>query len=319
MFSSRLLTAILAVSLSQPVLAQGFSEYGALLGGQAKPSSGYAHAVNQTYNRAANNAAAPHRASVASYSSRPRIDADTAMSYGKQSNDHYLHAQKMLREGKHCEAIRSYSNALMIRQNIWGDSDPACAELLRQQAELYRKKGEWHNCEVNYRRILAIKVKRYGVGAQELDAPLSKLAELCDMQCNNTDALSYYQQLLAIRRKFEAPDSPGTKSVRLKLASTLAVTYDFPAAETLLQEAMDIETNSAKPDNVYLCKLLDTYGGLLREQYRTDEAAKVETRQKSIQATMQSEKSLGPKASLPPVVNKSLSAEVPVAELSRNK
>jgi tetratricopeptide (TPR) repeat protein len=319
MLPSRLLTAVLALTLSQPVLAQGFSEYGALLGGQGKPSAGYANTVNQTYSRAASNAAAPQRASVTSYSSRPRIDADTAMSYGKQSNDHYLHAQKMMREGKNCEAIRSYSHALVIRQNIWGDSDPACAELLRQQAELYRKKGEWHNCEINYRRILAIKVKRYGVGAQELEAPLSKLAELCDMQCNNTDALSYYQQLLAIRRKYEAPDSPGTKSVRLKLASTLAVTYDFPAAESLLKEAMDLESNSPKPDNVYLCKVLDTYGGLLREQYRTDEATKMESRQRSIQEAMQNEKTLGPKASLTPVVNKSLSAEVPMAEVSRNK
>lgn len=279
---------VASFTITPAAWAQGMTEYGSLLGAQGKPSGALNNAVNQTYNQAANAINGVNGQSGISGIShqQPAMDASDQAMYGKQANQYYLAAQKSLKLGNQNDAIKQYSNALVIRQRIWGDTDPAVPQLLLQQADLYRKQGDLHSCENNYRKILSINIKRYGTGTKELDPTLSCLADLCERQCNTVDALNYYQQLAAIRQRFDPPDSEPVKSAKLKLASTLTATSHYPNAEKILTEAIAGEDASQKPDNVYLCKLLDIYGGLLRETSREDEATKIEARQHDLAAQL---------------------------------
>jgi tetratricopeptide (TPR) repeat protein len=267
------------LTATAPMQAQGISEYGGLLGSQGKPSGSVVNALTQTYgsaNKSINN----------SLQTLPQIDYDQANAYGKQANNCYLSAQQYLKQGKRNEAIREYANAVSIRERVWGASDPAVTELLHREAALYLQDGKLHDCEGIYRKLLSIDVKRYGPGSKQLDADVSNLADLCERQCDNQDALSYYQQLVAIRQRFDQPGCPQIKSARLKLANALTMRCDYPAAEQMFKTVIAEEDASAKPDTAYLCKVLDSYGGMLRETSRNDEAEKVEARQKELQLTL---------------------------------
>jgi len=272
---------------------QGISEYGGALGLQGKPSGALVGGLGQTFASAGKrvNNAINGGGSVSNISHiRPMVAPEEAVSYGKQANEYYLAGQAACKQGNCHEAIRQFSSALLIRQRIWGDADPAVSQILLQQAELFRKTGQLHDCENNYRRLLSINTKRFGPGAKELDKTICNLADLCERQCDTTDALSFYQQLVAIRQRYELPDSVCLKTARLKLANTLTETCDYPAAEQILKDAIAREDASTTPDNAYLCKCLDSYGGLLRETFRSDEATKVEDRQRQLMTAMRTSK-----------------------------
>jgi tetratricopeptide (TPR) repeat protein len=288
------LTAVVSCLVLAPAaFGQGISEYGGLLGAQGKPSGSLVNTLTQTYGSAGQRV--DNAINGSNYVSNighihAMVSPEEAASYGKQANNYYLAGQAALKQGNSHEAIRQFSSALLIRQRIWGDADPAVGQILLQQAELYRKTGALHDCENNYRRLLAINTKRYGPGAKELDKTICSLADLCERQCDTTDALSFYRQLVAIRQRYELPDSACLKSARLKLATALTETCDYPAAEQIFKDAIAHEDASATPDNAYLCKCLDSYGGLLRETFRSDEAVKVEDRQRQLMTAMKTSK-----------------------------
>jgi tetratricopeptide (TPR) repeat protein len=279
------------MTLAAPVQAQGMPEYADIMGAQGKPSGSVVNSLTQTYGSAGKSI------NNSLQMTRPQVDFDTAASYGKQANSHFLSAQQFVKQGKRNDAIREYGNALTIRQRVWGDSDPAVAELLKQQAELYRQEGQFHECEGDYRKLLAIDIKRYGPGSKQLDGAICNLAELCERQCSNEDALNYYQQLVAIRQRNNPPGCAQIKNARLKLALALTVTCDYPAAEQIFKVAISEEEAKPAPDKAYLCKVLDGYGGMLRETYRNDEAEKVEAQQRELQASMQGKSTPAPAAS----------------------
>ena len=279
--------AAVVLAAAGPAYGQGISEYGSLLGAEGKPGAGLHSAVQNIYSSATHQISGSIHG-IQQLSSpnhiRPTIsDPSELAEYGKRANESYLSARQLAKAGKTCEAIRQYSNALLIRERIWGDSDPAVAELLKQQSELYMRKGNLHDCENNYRKLLAINVKRYGPGSKETDNLVASLAALCEQEGDNTDALTFYRQLVAIRTKFEPADSPTLKTARLKLATQLTLSSDYPPAEQILKQAIAAEDASPTPDTAYLCKCLDVYGGLLRETYHSDEAAKIEQRQKELE------------------------------------
>ncbi len=259
-----------------PAFCQGMMEMGGVYGGAPRGSmGGLGDAVKGLYGRGA---AVPQP----SGSSRaPRLSQEDASQYATQANRSYTLATQAAKAGKKDIALKEHASAVPIRARMWGVGDPAIAEISRKQAEIYKQQGKLADVETCYRRVLAADTHRWGQGAPQLTKTVETLASLCDQQGKNKEALSFYRLLYGLKTKEGGLNSPGTKTVRIKLATLMTFTADFNGAEQLLKEGVATEEALPAHDNAYLGQLYDTYGALMREAGRPAEAALMEEKAKS--------------------------------------
>jgi tetratricopeptide (TPR) repeat protein len=295
----------LAVSLTVclPAGAQGLGEMG---GAYAIPKPGGMGGLQNTLGNIYGRAGIPSLGGPNKGVSRgvvspaARISSEDLAAYTASANKSYTAALAALKAGKKDVALKEFGAALTIRERLWGSADPAVADIARRQAAIYAERGDKAKAEECWRKVLACEQRQFGGGAPELKKTLATLATLCDEQGNNREALSYYRQLYAIQRKAAgasastAPDPADARPTRLKLVNLLTFTGDFPGAESLLKEAVTVES-----DNGYQAQLYDAYGALMREMGRDADATAMETKAQSLRGSAPAVSETAPPESAP--------------------
>jgi hypothetical protein len=292
------------------VRAQGFAEYGAasaasasLTGAAAKGQGGMGGAIGGAFGGVVNSlnaasgggggAVAAGKASRASAAPAlngmtkdgnydPALAARQSVAY---SNKLFVMAQQKEKAGSLKEAEQLYRQALGYRENIWGTSDPSVIKLYDILGALSRHRGALAESERCYRIVLMSMIDKYGQGAYEEIAILTKLGQVYNEEKKYGDAAKEYDQIYKLYDRKDGAQDPKTIQAALNLAKTY-----LQAPETSSEAADVMKTyvellDKGSDSNPLLVQVLDTYAIALRKLDKTDLADKVQARAEELRKT----------------------------------
>lgn len=270
--------------------SQGVSEYGGALGhSSTHAAAGMRNATQNSFgavDRAFHNAMSGKGGSSvsgkssgnSSHSSTSAVhtyDDDDAARYADIAGKQYQAAQAAMKRGDSKTALTYLNNAIATRQNVWGTSDPYLARLFHEQGDLYQKLDNQSDAINSYKKALMAETKQSGNYSAQAEATTKEISDLCERSGDSSQACNFLAKLHEIQMHRNA-QAPETKSTTLKLCTSLIFGGNYDQCEALLKQAIADQTAASKPDNSYLSKLYETYGALLRETHRDDDAASFE-------------------------------------------
>lgn len=276
-----------------PCFAQGISEMGAVHGmgatmgaglhSNAGAASGGLNSVYGSLNKqlggAASAAGGGGGSSLDTSGDLTGLPVDprlTVMTAGKASNHFYDLAVQKQKAGKLAEAEQLYLRSLSIRQNIWGNKDPAVWKIMGNVAALKCKRGDYAGAEQWYKVILTAELKHYGAGTYELVPMLEKMGQVSLQQKKYSDAQNYLLQVYTQRSRKFGLDGPETVASALDLSRAYSESGDLSSAAELLSKTVDAKLNdSGSPQMV---KLLEAYMGVLKRQSKQEEFTRIESK-----------------------------------------
>ena len=178
-------------------------------------------------------------------------------------NDAHLEALLELREGKllytqseYPEARKHYERALALRERLFGQDDPAVADVLQLLAICVGSLGKLDEAKAMYERALAIRERSLGPLHPEVASTLNTLGIDASDRGDPHAALAYYQRALDIRVKALGPEHSRVGHVLTNLAGTQQDLGDLEAAQQSIQRAIAVEEKSMGADHPSLAEPL---------------------------------------------------------------
>lgn len=198
--------------------------------------------------------------------------AELARRFGKQANTYYAMAVKREKAGRIDEAQKLYFRSLATRQRVWGDSDPATAEIIYKIAEIHMKRGRVDSAETCYKRCLSILSKRLGPGSYEIVPSLNRLAEIATKHKKFQEAYDYSDRAVQLQERKTGPDSDKTIGARLNLIEAALGLHDWTEAEKQLKLAEQSAANKKDDHSNNYVRILEDYATLCSATNRQNEA-----------------------------------------------
>jgi tetratricopeptide (TPR) repeat protein len=213
-------------------------------------------------------------------SPRPVQSESTSVKQGGTLLDQLLdRALKAEGAGRMAEAEQLYLSALAEAEKL-GDSSPRLADVLDSVANVYHRKGDFEKAIGFSERALAIDEAAPGSNPMRVGRDLNRLALLYQQQ-NPEEAERYVQMLLELAGDLP----PKSNLVRILFLRDAAEFYRRQGrnveAETLLKQALQIEENAPRQDEMR-AELASLYADegkpeeaerILRDAVKTGQAA----------------------------------------------
>jgi tetratricopeptide (TPR) repeat protein len=173
--------------------------------------------------------------------------------------------------GNYNEAEVQFKKALTAAQSF-SQTDPRRAKALNNLAELYRTQAQYSKAEPLYHAAVE-EARQLGPGHEEYPLSIHNLASL---QCDAGMYESAREQgLLALKiwdEQIRKPNDVKRAAILCGLGKVYRELADYKQAETLYEQALNIETRELGPNDVQLAVVMDNLGTLYREEGRSAEA-----------------------------------------------
>lgn len=206
-----------------------------------------------------------------------QVSEAEATAYAVSAARQYSLAQAAMKKGDNESALKLLSSVITTRDHVWGSTDPYLPELLRQQGDVYQKLGRLPDAINSYKKQLMAEGKRFGESSAQSEKTTTMLVDVSEKAGNSTDASIFLKKLYDMQSR-PGGNAAGSKKTMIRLCNALTMKGDYEPAEAMLRDRINEQVISAKPDNAFLIKLYDSYGGLLREMGRETEALAIEKR-----------------------------------------
>ncbi len=168
--------------------------------------------------------------------------------------------------GDYDEATRLLSEALAMRQELFGGEHPLVARSLLHLAQVHYDKGEaYETAEQLYRQALDVMGKAVGKQDPALTDIQSKLGILLVQTGRFDEADAIFREALATRRRELGNDNPRTAESVNNLAVFLGIVGRYEEALPLFRESLDIRLLVLGEDHPDTGESLNNLGRLLRE------------------------------------------------------
>jgi|GEM_PF-4212237 tetratricopeptide (TPR) repeat protein len=237
--------------LSLPVVAQGISEYGGLMGTPRNVPTGHQGALTNLYGAGSLDKITGGQSAGAG-SALPLVGDSRviAKNIADKANHYFSEAQKREKAGKLAEAEAWYRGSAQMREQVWGTKDPAVFVIYGKIGALCTKQNKLPEAEAAYRRQIACAVRLYGAGAYEMCPILAHVAETCVAQNKMPDAINAYRQIYQLKKRKLGDTNPEALGAMLKLAGALKQNGNNAEADTMAKEGAKLAESA--PENALL-------------------------------------------------------------------
>jgi len=288
--------ALLLCSYARPHAsnAQGMMEMGGAYAGSATQAGalhgsagGMAGALNKLYGSPAGmfgggGGSAGHQGGqMMQYDLR---DPTTPSRATNESTRYMNLAVKAEQKGNTAEALKWYSQASAVREQVWPSKDPFCQRIYAKMASIYQKQHNIEAVEECYRRMLSIQAHQVSPGDYSLAPYMEKLANVQYQQKRFNDASGYYTQVVALKEQKFGEEDPTIIPSRLAASRALLKTDSYKDAEPYLKKNMELLDASKDAGSPQLLGTLECYASLLHKTKHESEAEQVEARLQELKA-----------------------------------
>jgi len=132
--------------------------------------------------------------------------------------------------------------------------------------------------EVCFQRVLAIDARNHGADSPQLVPTLALLGDLYYATRHYPESETTLHRALAIVAKHVGADSADAASLMVRLANSARRQKNHAEAEKLYSRALAIQVQTLGPEHPDLIPTLESFGALLKELDRKDEAKQLEQR-----------------------------------------
>lgn len=143
--------------------------------------------------------------------------------------------------GDYGGAEKAFTEALVIREQIFGKEHPTIAESLNNLAGALWSQGRYDEADMLNQRALAIREKVFGKEHQLVASTLNNLASIYYSKGRYADAETLYKRALVIYEKLNGKEHPDVANTISNLASVYYSERRFLDAETLYKQALTIQ------------------------------------------------------------------------------
>jgi hypothetical protein len=196
--------------------------------------------------------------------------------YAKQANDLYVQAMTAEKAGKINDAQKLYYQALSIRQNMWGVSDPGSLSILLKLGDINVKEKHFDYAETCYKQYLGGLAKQAGPGAYESVACLGKLANLYALKQQYDEAASMLRNILALQERKFGEDSNEYRQTRINLVDALVQSKEFLEGRDVSKDGLSAEKKRNNEHSQDYLHLLTGYATCERGLHHDEEAKQAE-------------------------------------------
>jgi hypothetical protein len=173
-----------------------------------------------------------------------RLSAEEVKAAGEESNKFYKLAVQKEKAGKLDEAKQFYYKSAVTRSDVWGNYDPAVANIAMKIGQIEIKQKHPNEARTYFKKALTALSKRFGSGDYELVPVLSELAKLEAGVNDHEAASSYYQHILLLQEKKFGEDNPKNVSTRIAYIEQLLADKDPVEAQKVANKGIEIENKS---------------------------------------------------------------------------
>lgn len=173
-----------------------------------------------------------------------KLSAEEAKAAGEESNKFYKLAVQKEKAGKLDEAKQFYYKSAVTRSDVWGEYDPAVANIAIKIGQIELKQKHPNEARIYFKKALTALSKRFGSGDYELVPTLSELAKLEAGVNDHEAASSYYQHILLLQEKKFGDDNPKNIPTRIAYIEQLLADKDPIEAEKVANKGIEIENRS---------------------------------------------------------------------------
>jgi CHAT domain-containing protein/Tfp pilus assembly protein PilF len=174
------------------------------------------------------------------------------------------------RQNKFADAEAAYLSAMIVRQNLWGES-LSVARSLNNLGIVASSRGELPTAETHHKRALAIREK-LAPGSLDVAGSLNNLGFVAWNRGDLTAADAYHKRALAIQENL-APDSLDVARSLNNLGLVVQDRGELAMAESYYNRALAIR-EKLEPDTLSVSRILNNLGniGLNRGELATAES-----------------------------------------------
>ena len=156
--------------------------------------------------------------------------------------------------------------AVELRRREFGEMDQRTSMSLSYLGALAEARGEFAEAEAIGRRVLDVQRRISPRAPAELSTALDNVARYVEQQGRLAEAMDYKLESAAIRRA--STDSASRDALPFTL-NNLSVSYtykgDYPRADSLMREAMEVERRIRGPASMYAGNMLRAWASLKDE------------------------------------------------------
>lgn len=182
------------------------------------------------------------------------------------------------KEENYQPAKEYYTQALKLREQLFGMESAEVAQTLSGLGELYQTQEALQDAENCYIRALEIRKKATHPVDADIATSLADLAGIYDEQGNYIQAEEYYRQARALRERVSrAPIYQSTDTAQLygNMARFYRVVGRYEQAAELYQYALEIYQRVLGPEHRKVALILNNYAFLYRCMHRYAEAQRM--------------------------------------------
>jgi len=197
--------------------------------------------------------------------------------------------ERLYREGKYAEAIKTAEKSLAINEKVHGPEHPEVATSLNNLAEIYRAQGRYLDAEPLLKRAVTILEKALGPGHPSVATSLNNLGLVYQAQARHAEAEPLHKRSLAIREAGLPPGHPDIGQSLNNLAQMYWTQGRLAEAEPLFTRTISIFERALGAEHPNVGTAVNNLGMLYFTQGRFAEAEPLLRRN-----LLLSEKVLGP-------------------------
>lgn len=149
-------------------------------------------------------------------------------------------AQEYMNHEQYKDAEKIWKQILEIRQRELGMDHPKVAETLAEFADVDAALGDVRKAEMRLKRAYGIAERFHGQDAKPLIQYVAGLAWFYNGQRNSTEAAKYYEQMIALKSKWLAPDDEQVGRDLFTLGFIYFRLKRYSDAEKVFQRALPI-------------------------------------------------------------------------------